>query len=87
MGFFEFLEGIDDAASEYVGGKSLQQLYQSIVTDSTTSSWAIKELKSRLRQMNNVELINEYNEVCYCYGNQKLINIFEYYMDSRGINY
>lgn len=87
MGFFEFLEGIDDLASDYVGGKSLQQLYQSIVTDSTTSSWDIKELKSRLRQMNNVELINEYNEVCYCYDNQKLINIFEYYMDSRGINY
>lgn len=47
MGFFDFLEGIDDVASEYVGEKSLQQLYKSIATDSTTSSWAVKELKSR----------------------------------------
>ena len=30
MGFFDFLEGIDDVASEYVGEKSLQQLYKSI---------------------------------------------------------
>lgn len=56
MGFFDFLEGIDDVASEYVGEKSLQQLYKSIATDSTTSSWAVKELKSRLRQMSNREL-------------------------------
>lgn len=87
MGFFDFLEGIDDVASEYVGEKSLQQLYKSIATDSTTSSWAVKELKIRLRQMSNRELKNEYYEVCDCYSSQKLLNIFKSSMNSRGIDY
>lgn len=94
MGFFDFLGEVgelfkegDEAASEYVGEKSMQQLYKSIVTNSTTSSWAVKELKSRLRQMSNRELKNEYYEVCDCYSSQKLLNIFKSSMNSRGIDY
>lgn len=94
MGFFDFLGEVgelfkegDEAASEYVGEKSMQQLYKSIVTNSTTSSWAVKELKSRLRQMSNKELRYEYYEVCDDYSSQRLLNIFESLMDSRGIDY
>ena len=90
MGFFDFLGEVgelfkegDEAASEYVGEKSMQQLYKSIVTNSTTSSWAVKELKSRLRQMSNKELRYEYYEVCDDYSSQRLLNIFESLMDSR----
>ena len=87
MGFLDFLNGIDEIASDYVGNKSLEQLYQSIVTDSTTSAWAVKELKSRLRQMSNRELKSTYYDICDCYDNEYLISIVENYLDSRGISY
>ena len=78
----EILQEIDKDATTHVINKSTQALCDSIATESTTSSYAAKELRSRLHSMNNRQLENAYDEYS---GNDKVESLFIEEFERRGL--
>lgn len=90
MGLLSFLEGIAEIADAFnesfkddARNKTLEQLINGINTNNG-DTYFIDELKSRLAQLSNRELIENYEEYCY-YSDDIVISIFKKEINKRGM--